>query len=234
MVKESRTSFVNRILGLSFKSTQGKFSYCSDSKKQVLFSLNHGNGDVILSPRWSKKGYSHSLKHIDKVRYEGYELLVFQTMTKKNKSGETVAFGFNPSIEKRRLLIENDTYKAVSIDGLFGTETYEKDVSSFEGATKTIRVNVYERCPKARKACLDEYGYLCKVCNFDFEKVYGKLGKGFIHVHHIVPLSKINAEYEVDPLRDLLPVCPNCHEMLHRNGNIMLPDELKLLLTIKN
>ncbi len=45
---------------------------------------------------------------------------------------------------------------------------------------------------------------------------------------------KINAEYEVDPLRDLLPVCPNCHEMLHRNGNIMLPDELKLLLTIKN
>lgn len=234
MVKESRTSFVNRILGLSFKSTQGKFSYCSDSKKQVLFSLNHGNGDVILSPSWSKKGYSHSLKHIDKVRYEGYELLVFQTMTKKNKSGETVACGFNSSIEKRRLVVENDTYKAISIDSLFGTEIHEKDSSYFEGATKTIRVNAYERCPKARKACLDEYGYLCKVCNFDFEKVYGNLGKDFIHVHHIVPLSEINTEYELDPLRDLLPVCPNCHAMLHRNRKIMLPGELKLLLTKKN
>lgn len=71
MKKESRTSFVNRVMGLTLRSTQGKYSYCNDQTKQVLFSLNSSNedSDLILSPKWSKNGYAHSLKHIDKVRY---------------------------------------------------------------------------------------------------------------------------------------------------------------------
>lgn len=49
----------------------------------------------------------------------------------------------------------------------------------------------------------------------NFEKFYGKLGKHFIHVHHIIPLKDINEEYIVNPIKDLIPVCPNCHAMLH-------------------
>lgn len=48
------------------------------------------------------------------------------------------------------------------------------------------------------------------------KKVYGEIGRGFIHVHHKVPLSSIGKEYELDPIKDLVPVCPNCHAMLHR------------------
>lgn len=86
----------------------------------------------------------------------------------------------------------------------------------FEGAKKQIVVNAYERSPKARKICIEEYGFNCFICGFNFQKTYGELGKEFIHVHHLKPLSEIQKEYKVNPIKDLRPVCPNCHAMLHR------------------
>ncbi len=90
------------------------------------------------------------------------------------------------------------------------------DEEHSEGATKTIRVNAYERDPKARLECIKYYGAKCGVCEFTFASKYGELGDGFIHVHHLKPLSAIGEEYIVDPVEDLLPVCPNCHAMLHK------------------
>ena len=85
-----------------------------------------------------------------------------------------------------------------------------------EGAKKTVTVNVYERDPSARAACLRRWGIRCTVCSFAFKATYGDLGDAYIHVHHLRPLSEIGAAYELDPVRDLRPVCPNCHAMLHR------------------
>ena len=85
-----------------------------------------------------------------------------------------------------------------------------------EGMRKTINVNVYERNPIARKQCMDHYGVQCQVCDMDFQATYGEVGKDFIHVHHIIPLREIQQNYIVDPIKDLIPVCPNCHAMLHR------------------
>ena len=88
-------------------------------------------------------------------------------------------------------------------------ETYE------EGAAQRVLVNRYERDPKARKKCIEHHGTRCAVCEFDFERRYGKIGKGFIHVHHLRPLGRLKSSYRIDPVRDLVPVCPNCHAMLH-------------------
>ena len=85
-----------------------------------------------------------------------------------------------------------------------------------EGATKQISINVYERNSKARKKCIEHYGVNCSICNFNFYKVYGNIGEGYIHVHHLKPLSEIGESYQLDPINDLRPVCPNCHSMLHR------------------
>lgn len=85
-----------------------------------------------------------------------------------------------------------------------------------EGAVYTVLVNVYERNPQARSECLSHYGYNCVVCLFNFETAYGDVGKNFIHVHHLTPVSQIGKEYVVDPVRDLCPVCPNCHAIIHR------------------
>jgi hypothetical protein len=87
--------------------------------------------------------------------------------------------------------------------------------SYLEGAAVRVLVNRYERDRGARDECIAEYGAVCSVCDFDFSRAYGRLGEGFIHVHHIVPLASVGRSYEVDGRRDLIPVCPNCHAMLH-------------------
>ena len=99
----------------------------------------------------------------------------------------------------------------------------------FEGAKKEIIVNRYERNHEAREKSIAAHGCKCAVCGMDFEKTYGEIGRGFIHVHHIVPLSSIGKEYELNPITDLVPVCPNCHAMLHRQDPPYDVDSLKAL-----
>jgi 5-methylcytosine-specific restriction protein A len=100
----------------------------------------------------------------------------------------------------------------------------------YEGVSRTVTVNAYERDPRARKACIDHYGTVCSACGLDFGTMYGKLGQGFIHVHHIVPLSKIGKSYVVNPIKDLRPVCPNCHAMLHRGPEVLTVEQLHEIL----
>lgn len=100
----------------------------------------------------------------------------------------------------------------------------------FEGTTCRVTVNAYERSESARQACLDHYGYLCRVCEFDFVATYGELGREFIHVHHLMELSSIGHEYKIDPVKDLLPVCPNCHSMLHQQKPALKIEELRAIV----
>jgi 5-methylcytosine-specific restriction protein A len=100
----------------------------------------------------------------------------------------------------------------------------------YEGAVKSIKVNAFERNQKARNTCIEHYGAKCEVCGMTFESRYGEVGKGFIHVHHLKPLGEIGAEYEVDPINDLRPVCPNCHAMLHMRKPPYSIDEVKVMI----
>jgi hypothetical protein len=97
-----------------------------------------------------------------------------------------------------------------------------------EGATVRILVNAYERNQAARAACKAHYGIRCQVCDLDFGERYGEIGKGFIQVHHLKQLADVGEQYEVDPVADLRPVCPNCHAMLHLKKPPLSIDELKL------
>ena len=97
----------------------------------------------------------------------------------------------------------------------------------WEGALRRITVNAYERDATARRACISHFGAACRVCGFDFGATYGELGSGFIHVHHTRPLSDVGAGYAVDPKRDLVPVCPNCHAMLHQTSPPLTVSELQ-------
>lgn len=104
-----------------------------------------------------------------------------------------------------------------------------------EGDSSKVLITSYERNPQAKEECIKHYNndYTCRICGFNFEKKYGALGKNFIHVHHIKFISSFEGEkHEIDPSKDLLPVCPNCHAMLHRkiNGSFLTPQELKKML----
>lgn len=107
---------------------------------------------------------------------------------------------------------------------------------SFEGAERQVTRNVRERDPAARAACEAHYrkkdsGRLrCQACDFDFGKVFGKLGEGFMHFHHKSPLSEAVGERQVDGPRDLVPLCPNCHAMAHRGETLLSVEELRGLI----
>tara|TARA_B110000008_G_C16969774_1_gene563443 strand:- start:386 stop:1201 length:816 start_codon:yes stop_codon:yes gene_type:complete len=96
-----------------------------------------------------------------------------------------------------------------------------------EGAKKIIEVNSYERDPRNRKLCIEQKGTDCMICGFSFTATYPDIGYGFIHVHHLVPVSKMHSGYVVDPIKDLIPVCPNCHAMLHKRDPPYTPEELR-------
>lgn len=100
-----------------------------------------------------------------------------------------------------------------------------------EGATQKAIVNRYERNPEARRKCINYYGTDCHVCGFSFEKKYRDIGKGFIHVHHLKPLSEIGERYELNPIQDLRPVCPNCHAMLHKRKPPYSIEELNQIIS---
>lgn len=114
-------------------------------------------------------------------------------------------------------------------------EQYEEEIELFEeGAVKNISVNAYERSKEARDACLKAFGYKCIVCEFDFELVYGEAGKGCIHVHHLKELGMIGKKYKINPLKDLVPICPNCHYMAHRRKPAYTVLEMKTMLKAKH
>jgi predicted HNH restriction endonuclease len=109
---------------------------------------------------------------------------------------------------------QNELERVLKSDIIYPDEIEDNDL--FEGTKKQITVNAYERSSQARQECINEYGYKCVICNFDFENIYGEIGHNFIHVHHIKPLSEIDEKYKINPIEDLRPVCPNCHAMLHK------------------
>lgn len=85
-----------------------------------------------------------------------------------------------------------------------------------EGKAIEVMSKRYERDKTAREECLKIHSHACLACGLDFGKRYGPIGEGFIHVHHIIPISQRNGEYVPDPSKDLIPLCPNCHAMIHK------------------
>jgi 5-methylcytosine-specific restriction protein A len=96
-----------------------------------------------------------------------------------------------------------------------------------EGKPRSVTYKTYDRSPAARQACINHFGYSCAVCGFNFEQAYGAIGSRYIEIHHLNQIADIGAEYLIDPIRDLRPVCANCHRMLHKTRPPLSIEELK-------
>ena len=121
----------------------------------------------------------------------------------------------------------NLTVPNIIIPDLDYIEDDEEFIEGQEQNTESIR---YERNKTARKQCIAAHGCACTICGFDFEEKYGELGKGFIEVHHIVPISQRGGSYSLNPITDLIPVCSNCHSMIHRKKEVTSIDKLKQII----
>jgi 5-methylcytosine-specific restriction protein A len=176
------------------------------SEEAVNYFLTHITNDYGLNK------LNNALKATrDFVNY-------YESLDKKDADPiKKIFLRYESSFEFQLVIIYPDELNEPELDA---------ETALFEGDKKTISVNIYERSKQARTKCIKEYGLQCVVCGFDFEKVYGDIGKGFIHVHHLTPLSNIGQSKEVNYVEDLRPVCPNCHAMLHKKNPPYTIDDL--------
>lgn len=143
----------------------------------------------------------------------------------------TVAPYFDRDFEDEYAVVSN--YIKIICAMMLALLTYEIEgynEGKAEGASHIVKSKKYERNPINRELCLLEKGYTCYICGFNFEKVYGEIGKYFIHVHHTTPVHLMGENYVVNPSEELFPVCPNCHAMLHRKDPPYTIEQIKSLL----
>ena len=183
---------------------------------------------------WNNLGYrmgqyfgSQSKEQIDKV----FQVLADDYRSGVTPSAKKAASKVAKKIRARWQRNAGQTSKNQPQRNDFPDEI-DENASLPEGAKRRITVNAYERNRKARYLCIKKYKAKCCICGFSFEDTYGEAAEGFIHVHHVKPLSEIRTKYTVDPVKDLRPVCPNCHAVIHiRKGEpAFIPEEVKALL----
>lgn len=105
----------------------------------------------------------------------------------------------------------------------------DADVVYYEGSRVVFTSNRFERNPKLRQDCIAKCGLRCCVCDVEFSERYGALGNGFIHIHHLKPLAFAGKMHKVKT-KDLVPVCANCHAMLHQRTPPHSPEELRAMM----
>ncbi len=149
----------------------------------------------------TEKGLEYLQENIDKLRY----LLVNDFKWEDIKGGLEI---IDKSAKEKRKI-----------------EIFDETMSIQEGVKKIVQSRVYERSSRLRQIAINHYtkdgDILCKACQFSFQKFYGDIGKGYIEIHHIKPIFKYEDE-ELDKtiynaLNNVVPLCSNCHRMIHRD-----------------
>ena len=154
-----------------------------------------------------------------------------------NQSKQKIPLQYLPAIFE--LLDKNDIITASENTIVYDEFNNDEVETLFEGAKKQITVNAYERNKEARKTCINYYKQLnngqlkCEICGFDFGEFYGKDFSDKIHIHHVIEISSIGKEYKINPVTDLIPVCPNCHMIIHSKKPAYQPNEIKQFIEKK-
>ncbi|MNI20409.1 HNH endonuclease [compost metagenome] len=133
---------------------------------------------------------------------------------------------FENIVSYASLTVQSDKFGSIDRD-----QEFETTVTGLEGKKIAYFGVRYERSAKLRREAIAIHGVACNVCGFDFAKAYGEHAKGFIHVHHVKPISEFEGDQAVDPATDLITLCANCHAAVHRRPDELLSvDQLKSIL----
>ncbi|MBZ5720635.1 MAG: HNH endonuclease [Acidobacteriia bacterium] len=111
----------------------------------------------------------------------------------------------------------------------------DDDEAAFpEGRELFLKHRARERNPAvvrhAKTLFLRRHGrFFCQACGFDFERVYGELGRGVIEAHHTTPVSELSSGAKTK-VSDIALICPNCHRMVHRKRPWLTINQLQTIL----
>jgi len=169
---------------------------------------------------------------LEKLGYAEYFKIKNMGFFKLTKSGEKY---LNENKELIKYLL-NNPFEYNEIKNLFDEAVknnkekrkiniFDENIIITEGNEKIIYQKTYERSKKLREYAIEYYKkngeIICDICCFNFKEFYGKLGEGFIEIHHLKPIfmfegEDLNKKIE-EALKNVVPVCSNCHRIIHRN-----------------
>jgi 5-methylcytosine-specific restriction protein A len=198
---------------------------------------------IMRSNYQQRKDSFHSLLEYNKTKYEKF---IFQIDGVSEKEHLSSVEWLDLELDVFSPYYDGDSeFKALE-DGLRDTLnlilllctaseiwTSELDTQNpeykFEGSRIEKTIQTYERSRFNRSICLEYYGFMCRGCGNILEEIYGPIGAQVIHVHHIVPVSQMNGGYVLNPIKDLIPLCPNCHNIVHQQNPPLAMESLKIL-----
>lgn len=110
---------------------------------------------------------------------------------------------------------------------------FDENFFVLEGKKRSVTTQIYERSKQLRDMAIEYYAVegriVCSACGFDFYKTYGEIGRGYIEIHHQKPVFQYEetdfSRLVSDALKDLIPLCANCHRIVHRRKDKPLPVE---------
>lgn len=234
-------SFVLRY-GATCPNWNFAWSYINDAQKFVILTAwQHefdGERYKVFSANWrlnqsgrKNNGYRITKGHIEQALFEGYSVKIVRKYARLPIQGVVQTERFDEELVPAKITAENgEVFAYPNYVGevlQISEEASDRGTIYMEGARYQVLQNGYERNPEARKACLEEYGFSCSVCGFNFLRQYGDIGTNYIHVHHLNPISQKGGVYAVNPLDDLRPVCANCHAMIHKKKEPYTIEEMK-------
>jgi hypothetical protein len=225
--------------------------------QRCLRDLLHPSGEdlEILKGRRDDK-FSQKVRNLRS--HETLESLGFATYESRSKNGYwTITDQGDVFLQDNLPLIiyllsnefnyvdTKDVFRRVNIEPRKPNSTtkrpiiFDENTIISEGEKIVLDRQVYTRSKKLRETAIEHYSkngrIVCQACTFDFEAVYGELGRGFIEIHHTKPVFA----YEGDDmekviheaLANVIPICSNCHRMVHRRRDAVLPvDELARII----
>lgn len=244
MKAKNRRQFIE---GLEAKCRNWQWSWCfvNRTKRWVIFGAwrdrETSDGQIILEDDWQIRhgrkspAYSEALEYIELVK-SGYALFTFAMERAPHAHGDDRApariKNFEPRLELRKLSRIDGGWLATedNTSNLPNEITSDESSRFSEGAKQQIMINAYERSAQARAECLAHHGFSCACCGLEMREKYGERARNFIHVHHRIRVSDMGEGYKVDPKCDLVPVCPNCHAVIHLGDPMLTIQELQELM----
>jgi putative restriction endonuclease len=196
------------------------------TSSQLAKAIGYSNFSIV-NMQYGKLGHliAASLNRLPTTRTEDgtYQWWKVLSSGTSSKSGFrwTMHSKLAQALEELEIVTPN---KMIFLEEIANPETL------IEGAVHRITIDAYERNAKARSICIEYYGTCCVICSFNFEKTYGEVGIGYIHIHHLRALSEIREKYEINPIKDLRPVCPNCHAIVHQRVPAYSIEEVQAML----
>jgi len=99
-----------------------------------------------------------------------------------------------------------------------------------EGFKRSTTFAKHERSKKNREAAIQKHGVVCFGCQKAMAEIYGKIADGYIHIHHVQPISEYSSARKPN-INELVPLCPNCHAVVHLEKPPITIEQLQKLIS---